>query len=76
VFIIHYLVASRLGSAGWIWKDIPNFYAIQVEPDRYRSEDRVFLDFGEALLIERVRDELFARLEDVVFRRAKEMDPG
>ena len=65
----------QLGSAGWIWKDIPNFYAIQVEPDRYRDKDRVFLDFEEALRIERVRNEFFASLAEIVFRRAVELNP-
>lgn len=65
----------QLGSAGWVWKDIPNFYAIQVEPDRHRDKDRVFLDFEEALRIERVRNEFFASLADIVFRRAVEVNP-
>lgn len=65
----------QLGSAGWIWKDIPNFYAIQVEPDRHRDKDRVFLDFEEAILIERVRNEFFASLAEIVFRRVTELNP-
>lgn len=64
----------QLGSAGWIWKDIPNLYAIQVEPDRYKSRDRAYLDFDEALLIERVRNEFFEGLEEIVSRRAEESD--
>lgn len=66
----------QLGSAGWIWKDIPNLYAIQVEPDRHKSKDRVLLDFEEALLIERVRNELFARLEAIVMGRAIRFKSG
>ena len=66
----------QLGSAGWVWKDIPNFYAIQVEPDRHKSKDRVFIDYKEALLIEKVRNEFFTRLEALVMRRANELDAG
>ncbi len=66
----------QLGSAGWIWKDIPNLYAIQVEPDRHKSKDRVFLDLEEAFLIEKVRNEFFIRLEEIIFRRADELKIG
>ena len=66
----------QLGSAGWIWKDIPNLYAIQVEPDRYKTKDRVFLDLEEALLIERVRNEFFDGLEEIVMARANRVESG
>lgn len=43
--------------AEWFWKRQINSYELQVEPDRFKFEDKVILDYREALKIEEVRDE-------------------
>lgn len=49
--------------AEWFWQRQVNSYALQVEPDRFKHEDKAILEFEEALKIERVRNEFFAQLE-------------
>jgi len=49
-------------SAEWFWERQVNSYALQVEPDRFKFEDKAMLDYPEALEIERIRNEFFARL--------------
>jgi hypothetical protein len=55
----------QLCCAEWFWKRQVNSYALQVEPDRYKSEDKVMLDYREALKIQRVRDLFFAHLKEL-----------
>ena len=50
-------------SAEWFWERQVNSYALQVEPDRFKSEDKVILDYEEALKIERIRNEFFVQLK-------------
>jgi len=51
--------------AEWFWQRQVNSYALQVEPDRYKSEDKVILDYQEALTIEKIRNEFFVRLREL-----------
>jgi len=55
----------QLCSAEWFWENQINSYALQVEPYRVRHEDKVILDYEEALHIEKVRHEFFVRLEEL-----------
>jgi len=52
--------------AEWFWKKQVNSYALQVEPDRFKHKDKVILDYEEALYIEKVRNEFFVRLDDLL----------
>jgi hypothetical protein len=49
-------------SAEWFWKRQVNSYALQVEPDRFKYQDRATLGLKEALHIEKIRNELYRRL--------------
>ena len=49
----------QFGSAGWFWQRQVNTYALQVEPDRYKTKDNAMVDYQEALHIEEVRDRFF-----------------
>ena len=53
-------------SAEWFWKRQLNSYALQVEPDRFKNEDRVILDYKEALNIEKTRNEFFVQLNELL----------
>lgn len=53
-------------SAEWFWKRQVNSYALQVEPDRFKRKDRAILDYKEALYIEKVRNEFFVRLKNLL----------
>ncbi|KPL14127.1 MAG: hypothetical protein AMS23_07585 [Bacteroides sp. SM1_62] len=50
-------------SARWFWRRQVNSYALQVEPDRFKHQDKAVLDYKEALYIENLRNEFFLKLE-------------
>jgi hypothetical protein len=52
--------------AEWFWKIQVNSYALQVEPDRFKHKDRAILDYKEALHIEKIRNEFFVRLGELL----------
>ena len=56
-------------SAEWFWQRQVNSYALQVEPERFKHKDRVVLDYTEALNIEKIRNEFFVQLGDVLNRQ-------
>ncbi len=52
--------------AEWFWKRQVNSFALQVEPDRFKTEDRAILDYKDALHIEKIRNEFFIRLDELL----------
>jgi len=52
--------------ADWFWKRQVNSYALQVEPDRFKRKDTAVLDYKEALHIEKIRNEFFIRLYELL----------
>ena len=52
--------------AEWYWKHQVNSYALQVEPERLKHMDKITLDYREALHIEKVRNQFFIRLEELL----------
>ena len=52
--------------AEWFWKRQVNSYALQVEPDRYKHQDKAMLDYVEALSVEKVRNEFFLKLQELL----------
>lgn len=56
----------QFGCAEWFWKRQVNSYILQVEPERFKNEDKAILDYREALKIEKVRNEFFARLKQLL----------
>ena len=56
-------------SAEWFWRRQVNSYALQVEPDRFKHKDQVVLDYREALNIEKIRNEFFVQLGDLLKRQ-------
>ncbi len=53
-------------SAEWFWKRQINSYALQVEPDRFKHKDKVTLNYEEAMAIERIKEEFFIRLKELI----------
>jgi hypothetical protein len=53
-------------SAEWFWKRQVNSYALQVEPDRFKDQDRAILSYREALQIEKIRNRFFLQLEEIL----------
>jgi hypothetical protein len=56
----------QFGSPGWFWQQYPNSYALQVEPNRFASQDEALLEHAEALHVQSVRDVLFKRVGEVL----------
>ena len=52
--------------AEWFWKRQVNSYALQVEPDKFKHQDTAILDYKEALHIEKIRNEFFPRLYELI----------
>ena len=52
--------------AEWFWKRQVNSYALQVQPDKFKHNDRAILDYKEALHIEKIRNEFFVRLRGLL----------
>lgn len=52
--------------AEWFWERQVNSYALQVEPDRLKFKDKTVLDYKEALKIEKIRNEFFVQLEELL----------
>lgn len=59
----------QLGCAEWFWQRQVNSFAVQVEPDRHKTEDRIVVDYQEALYIEGVRNEFFSELGRLLEKR-------
>jgi hypothetical protein len=51
--------------AEWFWERQVNSYALQVEPDRFKFEDKAIIDYQEALKIEKIRNEFFVQLKEL-----------
>lgn len=49
----------QFGSPDWFWQQYPNSYALQVEPERFASQDEAWLEHAEALHVQTVRDGVF-----------------
>ena len=56
----------QFGCAEWFWERQVNSYVLQVEPDRFKLEDKAILDYSEALEIEKIRDEFYIQLRTLI----------
>ena len=56
----------QFGCAEWFWKNQINSYALQVEPDRHKFEDKAIIDYHGALEIETVRNMFFDQLMEIL----------
>lgn len=66
----------QFGCAEWFWKDHVNSYALQVEPERYKTKDRCLVGYQEALHIEKTRNEFFTEIRRIVQKGLnKKTDP-
>ncbi len=63
-------------SAEWFWKRQVNSYVLQVEPDRFKFQDRTGINYREALKIEKIRNEFFVRLKELLQKQPWGELPG
>jgi len=59
----------QFGCAEWFWGRQVNSYALQVEPERHMAEDRAYIDYREALHVEKVRNEFVDALRKLLQKR-------
>jgi hypothetical protein len=62
--------------AEWFWQRQVNSYALQVQPDRFKHKDSAMLDYGEALHIEKIRNEFFIQLQVILKRQQQRNGSG
>ena len=55
----------QFGCGDWFWQKQVNSYALQVEPEKFKTKDSITVNFQEALHIEKVRNEFFIRLQKI-----------
>ena len=55
----------QCGSARWFWKRQVNSYVLQVEPERFKQQDKAILDVREAIYIEKLKRAFFQKLESL-----------
>jgi hypothetical protein len=58
----------QFGCAEWFWERQVNSYALQVEPERYKQQDKATLAYAEALHIQKIRDAFYSQLEGLLHR--------
>ena len=62
--------------AEWFWKRQVNSYALQVEPERFKYQDRAKLDYKEALHIEKIRNTFFVQLKELLQKQQSRNGTG
>ena len=63
----------QFGCAEWFWERQVNSYALQVEPERYKTEDKIIVSSQEALHIGKVRNQLYDELRRMTQERSDDM---
>lgn len=59
----------QFGSADWFWERQLNSYSLQVEPKRFLTQDRCRIDYEEALHVEKIRNQFFKQLSEMLQNR-------
>jgi len=49
---------------------------LQVEPDRFKFEDKAILDYKEALKMEKIRNEFFVQLKELLLKQQGRDESG
>jgi hypothetical protein len=57
----------QFGSADWFWRQQVNSYALQVEPDRFKNQDRALIDYQEALYLEKLKNKFYLQLKGLIY---------
>ncbi len=56
----------QFGSAEWFWERQVNSFALQVEPVRFKHQDKAVLGLEEAFRVEHIRNDFFDRIRDLL----------
>jgi hypothetical protein len=61
----------QFGSAEWFWDRQVNSYAVQVEPERFKTRDHATLGVQECLKLEKLKANVFAEIRRVADRHVR-----
>jgi hypothetical protein len=61
----------QFGCAEWFWERQVNSYALQVEPARFMTKDRAVISYKEALHIQKLKGNVFGKLNTIVIKHLK-----
>jgi hypothetical protein len=56
----------QFGSAEWFWNQRVNSYVLQVEPERFKTQDRASIGVDEALGLEQLKARVFEQVRLIV----------
>jgi hypothetical protein len=56
----------QFGSAEWFWERSVNSVVIQVEPERFKTLDKIVTNYHEAIKIQKEREMFFEEIESLV----------
>ena len=56
----------QYGSAEWFWNLQINSFVVQVEPERFRMQDRCVVDYSEAITLEKVRNQFWQEIGRII----------
>jgi len=56
----------QYGSAEWFWERQINSFVVQVEPERFKWQDRCVIDYTEAIKLEEVRSLFWQEINEIV----------
>ena len=59
----------QFGCAEWFWERQVNSYILQIEPNRFKTKDKISISYQEALYIEKTRNEFFNVLKKLIQKR-------
>lgn len=66
----------QFGSADWFWERQVNSYALQVEPERFKDQDKCRLAYEEAVHVQNVRTMFFNQLRSLLLNREGRLNPS
>ena len=64
----------QFGCAEWFWERQVNSYVLQIEPERYKTKDKVIVSSQEALHIEKIRNQFFDELKRMIRKRTNDIE--
>jgi hypothetical protein len=59
----HYI---QFGCAEWFWQRQVNSFVLQVEPERFKYQDKASVEYEEALHLEKIKNTLFIELRKII----------
>ena len=56
----------QIGCADWFWDQQVNSFVLQVEPERFKNQDKCLIEYHEGIYLENVRNKFFELLQEII----------